>query len=130
MAIANLALRFVLELAGVAAFAIWGFQLAGQPPLALLTGAGAAAAMILVWARFLAPRAASPLTQPQRDLAGTVILCVAALALAAAGQPAAGLVLGLLTIVNAAILAVLGPAARDAFGPSTASSPVRDRAHD
>ena len=114
MAIANLTLRFILELAGIAAFGIWGLAVSSSPIVAV----GAVAVAIVVWALVVAPKTRNGLSQPQKDVVGTAILLVAAVALAAAGNPVAGVVFGLVVVVNAAILAALGPGARDAFGPN------------
>ncbi len=115
MAIANFTLRFVLELAGIAAYAYWGSQVAG-PAGAVVAMAGA----VVVWAVVVAPKTRNGLSQPQKDVVGTAILLVAAVLLVVAAQPIAGLVFGAVVLTNAAILAALGPGARDAFGPSAA----------
>ena len=116
MAIANLTLRFILELAGIAAFGIWGLAVSSSPIVAV----GSVAFAIVVWALVAAPRTRNGLSQPQKDVVGTAILLVAAVALLAAGNPGAGVAFGLVVVVNAAILAALGPDARDAFGPTVA----------
>ena len=78
MAIANLTLRFILELAGIAAFGIWGLAVSSSPIVAV----GAVAAAIVVWALVVAPKARNGLSQAQKDIVGTAILLVAAVALA------------------------------------------------
>ena len=118
MAILNLTLRFLLELAGIAAFGIWGLSATGDPRLNLVVAVIAVAAVIGVWALVVAPKARNGLSQSQKDVIGTGILVLGAVALIAAGQPVAGVALGALVLANAAMLAVLGPGARDAFGPS------------
>jgi hypothetical protein len=115
MAIANLTFRFVLELAGIAAFGCWGSQVAG-PAGAVVAMAGA----VVVWAVVVAPMTRNGLSQPQKDVVGTAILLVAAVLLVVAGQAIGGLVFGAVVVANAAVLAALGPGARDAFGPSAA----------
>ena len=116
MAIANLTLRFILELAGIAAFGIWGLAVSSNPIVAI----GAVAAAIVVWALVVAPKTRNGLSQSQKDVVGTAILLVAAVALVAAGNAVAGVVFGVVVVVNAAVLAALGPGARDAFGPTVA----------
>ena len=111
MAIANLTLRFVLELAGIVAFGIWGLNLTSDSRVNLVAAVLAVAAVILTWAVVVAPKARNGLSQPQKDVIGTAILLVAAVALIGAGQPIAGLVLGALVLANAAMLAALGPSA-------------------
>ena len=115
MAIANLTLRFILELAGIAAFGIWGLAVSG-PVVATV----AVVAAILVWALVVAPRTRNGLSQPQKDVVGTAILLLAAVALVAAGNPVAGVVFGVVVVINGAVLAALGPGARNAFGPTVA----------
>ena len=115
MAIANLTIRFILELAGIAAFGIWGLAVSGP-----IVATVAVVAAILVWAIVVAPKTRNGLSQPQKDVVGTAILLLAAVALMAAGNPIAGVVFGIIVAVNAAILAALGPGARDAFGPTVA----------
>ena len=123
MAILNLTLRFLLELAGIAAFGIWGLSATGDPRLNLVVAVIAVAAVIGVWALVVAPNARNGLSQSRKDVIGTAILLIAAVALIAAGQPIAGLGFGALVLANAAVLAALGPAARDAFGPSAGQVP-------
>jgi hypothetical protein len=118
MAIANLTLRFLLELAGIAAFGIWGLSATSDARVNLVVAVIAVAAVIVAWAVVVAPKARNGLRQAQKDGIGTAVLLVAAVALVAAGQPVAGLVFGALVIANAAVLAALGPGAREAFGPA------------
>ena len=73
MAIANLTIRFIVELAGIAAFGYWGLQVGG-PALAVV----AVAIAIVVWAVVVAPKARNRLSQEQRDIVGTAILLLAA----------------------------------------------------
>ena len=111
MAIAILATRFFVELAGFVAFGVAASQLAGGP----VAGIAAAVAVIAVWAVVVAPKARNPLSQPQRDDIGTAILVFGSLALALAGLPLAGIGLAVVVILNAIALRVIGPGARDAF---------------
>ncbi len=112
MAIANIALHFVVELIGFAAVGYWGSQVADGPARIVLAIA-APLVMIVVWAVVLAPKARSPLTQPQRDVIGTGLLLGSAAALAAAAQPVAGLVFGGMVIVSWILLVVGGSDARN-----------------
>ncbi|HEY4190771.1 MAG TPA: DUF2568 domain-containing protein [Candidatus Limnocylindrales bacterium] len=110
MAIANLTIRFIVELLGIAAFGYWALQ-AGGP----IAAVAAVAVAVVVWAVVVAPKARNPLTQPQRDIVGTSILLLASGALVAAGQPALGIALAVIVMLNAIVLRALGPGARDAF---------------
>ena len=116
MATANLAVRFLAELLGVAAIGYAGFQLAAPMPIRIVAGIGAAIALIATWAVVVAPNAANGLTQPQKDLIGTAVLLLAAGALAIAGQMQPAIAFALLIVANAALLFVFGQGAREALG--------------
>src|SRR4051812_31775191 len=103
----NLALRFLLELAGVVAIAWWGFH-AAHAPLGLALGIGAPLALILVWAMWIAPRAIHPQTPGVRLVAGTILLEVTAVSLALVGATLVAVVLGAAILVNAGLLAATG----------------------
>lgn len=112
MAVANLALRFVIELIGVGAFAYWGWQTGSAGLGRIALAIGAPVAFIVVWAIVVAPNATNALAQPQRDIIGTALLLLAAGALAAAGQPAAGVVFGAVVLLNWVLLIVFGQEAK------------------
>ena len=119
MAIANLTLRFLVELAGIAAFGYWALQATSNPLVAI----AAMAVVAVVWGIVVAPKARNRLSQSRRDVIGTAILLLASVALAVAGQPLAAIVLAVVVMLNAIALRALGPDARDAF----AASPGRAR---
>jgi hypothetical protein len=105
---ANLALRFLLELAGVVALGYWGYRAGGSTPVRIALAIGAPALLVVVWAVVVAPGAEHPLPQLARMVIGTVLLELAAVALVAAGQRTAGIVLGVVVLANAVLMAVLG----------------------
>lgn len=111
MAIAILATRFFVELAGFVAFGAAASQLAGGP----IAGIVAVVAVIAMWAVVVAPKARNPLSQPHRDDVGTAVLLLGSAALVAAGLPLAGIGLAVIVILNAIALRIIGPGARDAF---------------
>ena len=113
MATLNLVVRFLAELAGFAAVAYAGFQIAAPMPLPAVAGIGAAAAFIVAWWLVVAPKTNNGLAQPQKDLIGTALLLVAAGALAAVGQPGLGIAFAAIVVVNAALLFAFGSEARD-----------------
>ncbi len=115
MAIAILAIRFFVELAGFVAFGVAASQLAGGP----VAGIVASVAVIAVWAVLVAPKARNSLSQPQRDNIGTAVLLLGAAALVVANLALAGIGLAVIVILNAIALRVIGPGARDAFVTST-----------
>ena len=63
----NDALAFLLELAALAALAVWGFTVGGSWPLRILLGVGAPALMVVVWGFLLAPNAEHRLVMPLAD---------------------------------------------------------------
>jgi hypothetical protein len=113
MSIANLALRFATELAGIAAVAYAGFQVDAPLPVRAAVGLGAAVGLIAAWAAVVAPSNANGLAPLTKDLIGSVILLGAAGVLAWAGQPQLGIGLAMVVILNTALLVVLGTDARD-----------------
>ena len=115
MAIANLTLRFVTELAGIAAIGYAGFQVAGPMPVRAIAGIGGALALIVTWALVVAPNTVNGLTQPQKDLIGTGLLLLAAVALAVAGQLRLAIAFAIVVIGNTALLFVFGQGARESL---------------
>ena len=113
MATTNLAIRFVAELAGIAALAYAGFQIAAPMPLRAVAGIGAAATLIVIWWLVVAPNTVNGLTQAQKDLIGSALLFLAAGALAVAGQPGLAIAFAAIVVVNAALLFVFGQDARE-----------------
>jgi hypothetical protein len=108
MAVANLALRFLLELAGVGALGYWGWQATDAFPQRLLVAVFAGGSLVVVWALVVSPKASNTIPQDVRMFIGTGLLLVAAAALAVAGEPVAGLALGILVVVNQGLVLVLG----------------------
>lgn len=105
IATTNLALRFVLELAGLAALGFAGFQ-SSPGPARWLVAVGAPAALALFWAVVVAPGATNPLTPAVREVIGSVALLCAAGALALAGRPQLALGFAVLIVTNHVLLAV------------------------
>ena len=105
--IANLALKFFLELCAVASIGYWAYQASDQLPLRVLFGLAAAAIFVVGWGVFLAPTANSGLTPVHKDVIGGVVLLVAAAALAAAGQRIPALIYAVAIAVNAVLLFAL-----------------------
>lgn len=104
MIVANLVVRFVVELAGLAGLAVWGAGASssgvGQVVLAIAAPLAAAG----IWGVWSAPKATRRL--PGSGLLGLelALLAAAVAALAAAGHPLAGGVLGVVAVVNGTIL--------------------------
>jgi len=113
MSIANLAIRFATEVAGIIAVAYAGFQVAGPLPVRAAVGLGAAIGLIAVWAAVVAPSNANGIPPRTKDLFGSGILLGAAGALAWAGQPQLAIGFAIVVTLNTALLVVLGTDARD-----------------
>ena len=103
----NLALKFAVEIAALAAFAYWGASLDGSLLSAVMMVL-APAAMIVLWGRFAAPRARRRLARPARIPFELTILLLAAVALLAAGEGAFAVVLAAAVVVNALLLTAFG----------------------
>ena len=106
MAQLNLALRFLLELAGIAAVAYWGYN-ASSGTLRWILAVGAAVVLIAVWAVVIAPKADNRIPQDARILLGSAVLLIAAALLFTTDQRVPALVLGALVVVNSALIFVL-----------------------
>jgi hypothetical protein len=104
----NAALRFILELAGVAALAIWGWTVGDGSPLRIVLAVGAPLLLIVAWAMLIAPRSRSPLDQRTRFVVGSGLLLVAAAALWVAGSTAVAAAFAILVVVNT-VLAFVFP---------------------
>jgi len=104
---ANLALKFGLELASLAAFGFWGSSFvhgSGAAVLAVATPTAAAT----VWGVFAAPRASRRLAMPARAVLELGVLGLACAALADSGHGTLAAVMGAAVIVNAGVMTALG----------------------
>ena len=98
----NLGVRFLLELALVGSLAWWGLSLNGPLLVRIVVGVGAPALALVVWGRWIAPRARGRLQDPLRFGIETVLWIAGAGALAQVWSVAwavAFLVLALVTAV-------------------------------
>ena len=118
--VAALAIRFIVELLGVVAVAYWGWQTGPEGIGRIVLAVGAAVALVVVWAFIVAPKADNALSQPVRDIIGTVLLLMAAGGLAAAGQPGLAVVFAAVVVIDWLATVVIGPDALRALRPSTA----------
>jgi hypothetical protein len=119
MVFANLSVRFIVELVGVCSVGYWGFTASDDTVIRLALAIGGVAGFAVVWGLLLAPTARSGLTAVQKDVLGTIVLLMAAGALAMAGQPTAALIYAAVLLVNAGLLFALGDnvaRSRDSLG--------------
>jgi hypothetical protein len=103
---ANLGVRFLLELCALAAFGYWGLRTGGSLFAKLGLGIGVPLLAIVIWGAFVAPNAAVHLPQPAPLILGLVILGLAAIALALAGNPILAAVFGGIVVINAVLMII------------------------
>lgn len=115
MTATNLALRFLVELAGIGALAWIGLHLPLEGAARWVAAIGLPALLGVTWALLVAPNTDNGLAQSTKDVIGTVLLLGVAIGLVLVGQPQVGIGFGLVVAANAALLFVFGPEARDAF---------------
>jgi uncharacterized membrane protein len=117
MAVANLALRFLLEVAGYAGAGYVAFELTGRAAggLRWVLAIFAALAVIGLWGMIAAPRTQNGLSQAQKDVIGSVILLAIAGAVLLAGQSVLAIGYAALVVLNAVLLFVFGSDARARF---------------
>ena len=99
---ANLVVRFLLELSALAATAYWGFSIASGVTQWVL-GLGAPALVAVVWGLFVSPKAKVELPHPARFAVELLVWAAAALALAAADQPALAIAFAVVAVVSGAL---------------------------
>jgi len=84
----NLGLRFLMELAMLAALGYWGFRSGFPLPVRWLLGIGAPLLAAVVWGTFMSPKASVPLSAQLKLAIEIALFLLAAAALYAAGRPA------------------------------------------
>lgn len=101
---ANLIFRFVLELLVLLALFLWGTSLSGELPVQLALGLGAPLVVMLVWATFVAPRAARRLPDPPRLAVELVVWVLGALALGLAVSWLLAMMFGLAVLISLVLM--------------------------
>ena len=99
----NLAIRFALELAAIAALAYWGTQ-TGSGVVSWLLAIAAPVAFIVIWARFLAPKSERRLPARRRIPLELVLFGLTAAALASAAAVWLGIAFAVVAVVNVALV--------------------------
>jgi hypothetical protein len=102
----NLAIRFALELCGLAALAYWGYQTGNSTAASVVLAILAPLVMIVIWGAFVAPRSRVAVPKPAKAMLGLAILLLTALALADAGWPTLAIVFGIVATINAALMSL------------------------
>src|SRR4051812_39264078 len=100
MQVANLALAFLLELAGLAAFCYWGFAVPDGLTPKLLFGLGLPILAAVLWGVFASPKATVVLPGPATVAFQLVWFGAAAVVLGLAGRVTLAVVLAVLVTVN------------------------------
>jgi hypothetical protein len=100
---ANLALKFLLELGAIAAFAYWGAN-SGDGALWVVLAIVAPVAAIVLWGVFAAPRSEHRLAPTARIAFELSVFALAAVALLAAGSQVAAIAFAVAVVVNAVLL--------------------------
>ncbi len=103
---ANLAVKFVLEIAAVTAFAYWGATVSSSGVVAVMLAVGAPLIAIVLWGTFAAPRAPRRLPLRLRVPFELGVFALAALALRAASS-AAAIGFASVVIANSLLLTLL-----------------------
>jgi hypothetical protein len=104
MRAANLALRLLVELAAIAALALWGAQATSSTVANVALAIVAPAIAIALWGMWSAPRAARRLRGGALLALELAILVATCALLALAGHPIWAVLLAAVAIVNGAIL--------------------------
>jgi hypothetical protein len=96
----NLALRFALELAALAALAVWGANATATSTINIALAVGAPVVTAAIWGVWSAPRAPRRLRGYALTLLELGLLAVSAVALAADGHVILACVLVVLAVLN------------------------------
>jgi hypothetical protein len=117
MAVANLAVRFLLEVAAYAGAGYAVYQLADGVGALLrwLLAVAASLAVVGMWWLVVAPRTRNGLSQAQKDVVGSVLMLAIGGLVAIAGQPELAIGYAVLVVLNAVLLFVFGQDARERF---------------
>ncbi len=104
MRAANLALRLLVELAAIAALALWGTQATSSTVANVVLAVAAPAVAIAIWGTWSAPRASRRLRGTALLALELAILVASCVLLALAGHPLWAVLLAAVAIVNGTIL--------------------------
>ena len=102
--LANLGLRFGLELGALGLVSYWGFHAVPGGLSRLALGIAAPLALVVLWGLLASPRAPIPLSQPLKAGVQVTLLLVPAAAMAQAGRPALASAFAGDVLINAVLL--------------------------
>lgn len=103
-----LAIRFLVEIAGVIALGVIGATVPNEAALRVVLAICLPLALIVVWGLVVAPKADNTLPQRTRQLIGSALLVGVAVALALAGHPGWGIALAAAVTADHALIVLLG----------------------
>lgn len=103
----NLVVAFLLELAMLVAFALWGFSLEASLAVRLVVGLGLPLVAVALWGAVLAPRASRRLRMPWIVLVKAALFGAAALALLGSTHPVAALLMAAVAAVSLGLAVLL-----------------------
>ncbi|MFD0698863.1 YrdB family protein [Paenibacillus sp. GCM10027628] len=104
MKMANLGLRFVLELCMLAALGYWGFHVGKGMIVKSALGIGAPLIAAVLWGMFVAPKASIAIAEPYRLLIELVIFASATAALYVSGRQSLAVTFALVYLINRALI--------------------------
>jgi hypothetical protein len=104
----NLGVRFLLELAMLAALAWTGSELTSSLAANIALAIALPLVAAGVWGAWVAPKASSRLPDPARLLVELVLFAAASAGLALVGHPVLAIVLAVLVVANTAVLRLSG----------------------
>jgi hypothetical protein len=102
--LANLGLRFGLELGALGLVSYWGFHALPGGLSRLVLAMAAPLALAVLWGLLASPRARVTLSQPLKVGVQVTLLLVPAAALAQAGRPALASAFAGVVVINAVLL--------------------------
>ena len=103
----NLGLRFLLELAALAALGYWGAQAGGSTATQIVLAVAAPLAAAVFWGAFVAPKRAVEVSAPVRIAIELVVFAAATAGLAAAGHGELAVVFAAAAVANGALVRLL-----------------------
>lgn len=102
----NLLIRFLLELAMLAAVGYWGFRTGSGWVMKIILGIGLPILIAVIWGLFVAPKAAYPLHGAAHLALGFVLLGSGAVALFASGRADLAWIYAIILVVNQVLLSL------------------------
>ena len=106
--VANLALRFLLELCALGALGYWGLKTGSGLIAKIGLGIGAPLVAAVVWGTFVSPQAPVQLPGPLSLLLQVLVFGSAAAALVATGHGTLAMVFLVIVVINAILMYVWG----------------------